>query len=54
MIRHVISVFTAEGELIDEIGKGSDIFYRPFGIVLDRMNRIIVVDEKKEGSLKIF
>ena len=52
--RHVISVFTAEGELIDEIGKGSDIFYRPFGIVLDRMNRIIVVDEKKEGSLKIF
>ena len=52
--KHVISVFTAEGELIDEIGKGSDIFYYPYGIVIDRMNRIIVVDKKEEGSLKIF
>ena len=52
--RHLISVFTHEGELIHEIGKGSDIFYLPFGIVIDRMNRIIVVDEKEEGPLKIF
>ena len=52
--RHLISVFTHEGELIHEIGKGSDIFYKPFGIVIDRMNRIIVVDEKEEGPLKIF
>ena len=52
--RHLISIFTHEGELIHEIGKGSDIFYKSFGIVIDRMNRIIVVDEKKEGTLKIF
>ena len=52
--RHLISVFTQEGELIHEIGKGSDIFYNPLGIVIDRMNRIIVVDEKEEGALNIF
>ena len=52
--RHLISVFTHEGELIHEIGKGSDIFYYPFGIVIDTMNRIIVVDQKEEGPLKIF
>ena len=51
---HVINVFTDEGELIDEIGKGSDIFYYPRGIVIDIMNRIFVVDNKEEGSLKIF
>ena len=52
--RHLISVFTHEGELIHEIGEGSDIFYYPFGIVIDRMNRIIVVDRKEEVPLKIF
>ena len=52
--RHLISVFTHEGELIHEIGKGSDIFYKPYGIVIDRINRIIVVDDKEEGPLKIF
>ena len=52
--RHTISVFTQDGRLIHEIGKGSDMFYQPVGIVIDDMNRIIIMDRKEETPLKIF
>ena len=52
--RDLISVFTYDGKLIHEIGKGSDMFNGPSGIVIDDMNRIIIVDHKEEGPLKIF
>ena len=47
---NVISVFNERGELIHQIGNGSDIFYRPKGIAID--SRIIVVDEKLKGTIK--
>ena len=52
--RHFISIFTYDGKLIHEIGKGSGMFYLPLGIVIDNMNRIIIVDWKEEAPLKIF
>ena len=52
--RNVISIFNQRGELIHQIGNGSDIFYHPKGIAIDSINRMIVVDDKQEGSLKIF
>ena len=51
---HFICIFTYDGKLIHEIGKGSGMFYLPLGIVIDDMNRIIIVDWKEEAPLKIF
>ena len=51
--RDIISVFSQRGQLIHQIGSGSDI-YQPEGIAIDSINRIAVVDDKQEGSLKIF
>ena len=52
--RNVISVFNNEGALIHQIGEGTDYFDRPYGIAIDRMNRILIADHKQEGNLKIF
>ena len=52
--RNVISVFNQRGELIHQIGNGSDIFYHPKGIAIDSINRMMIVDNKQGGSLKIF
>ena len=51
--RYIISVFTHDGKLIHEIGKDSGMFILPMGIVIDDLNRVIVVDSS-EVPLKIF
>ena len=52
--RNVISVFNQRGELIHQIGNGSDIFYRPSSIAIDSKNKIIIVDWKQEIIIKFF
>ena len=52
--KNVIRIFNKEGSLIHQIGEGTDYLYKPYGIAINGMNRIVVADIKDEGNLKIF
>ena len=52
--RDVVSIFTKGGDLIHQIGKGTNYFNGPLGIAINGMNKIVVADRKQEGNLNIF
>ena len=55
IVNHCVHILTIDGTRVHQIGnKESQIFYRPYGVAIDRSNRIIVVDEKVENCIQLF